>query len=364
MMRLGILGLGRAAYQVLRALPFVAGVRLSAVSDVNEDALAAFAPDMQVERHCSASELAASPKVDAIWIATPSFLHCDHTLLAAAAGKHVICDKPMAITLDECQRMVSAIGRARTQLLMVSKTFDPPIRKMKAIIDSGEVGRVVTINMIVYTDWMTRPRLPEEYDVSLGGGVVFRQGPHLVDIARYLAGGEICSIVSTLHSQPPRPKTPGAFNALLSFEHGATANISFNGFGVFDTAELTWNHGETGRASVWRAPPGEAHPSSAAVKASHARQSINDNVTGHAFYGLTIVACEHGLIRQSEGGIYIYAREGRREEQVTRTERCVGELMEMRDMFERSGTQSVFPNGQWGAETMRACLNIMSNTLV
>jgi len=354
MLRLGLLGLGRAARQAMRALSAIDGIELSAVADVRQEALNEFA-GRGISCFLNAAELVASPNVDIVWIATPSNLHCEHVLAAAAAGKHVICEKPMAISRSECQQMDAAAKAANTRLLMVSKIFDPPILAMRAIIDTGELGSIKNINMSVYTDWLARPRIAQELDPAQGGGVVFRQAPHMVDIARYLAGSPVSKIFGHVQAGEIHAPTPGLFNALLAFSNGASASLSFNGSGVFDSAELTWNIGETGRErmnAIQRSP----RVVSAEEKANAVAEDVAQEQLNLPFYGLTMVACSTGFMRQSRNGIIIYGPGDRREISIIPRERCVGELLEMRDAINKN--LPVFPDAEWGSKTMEICLQI------
>ena len=116
-LRVGIAGLGAPSVQILRGFAEVEGVTLAA-ADVRAEARAEFARDHGLPAFENVEEMARSPLVDAVWVATPSHLHCAHTLAAVASGKHVICEKPMALSLDECDRMVAAARRAGVQLVL------------------------------------------------------------------------------------------------------------------------------------------------------------------------------------------------------------------------------------------------------
>src|SRR5204863_9305627 len=114
---------------------------------------------------------------------------------AAAHGKHVLVEKPMAISLAECRRMIEATERAGVVLIVGhSHSFDRPIVRAREIIDSGAVGAVRMIHAQYYTDFLYRPRRPEEVVTASGGGVVFSQGAHQVDIVRLLGGGRVATV--------------------------------------------------------------------------------------------------------------------------------------------------------------------------
>jgi len=103
-------------------------------------------------------------------------LHARHVCLAAAKGKHVLVEKPMAITLSECRTMVEAARTAGVHLVVGhSHSFDAPVRRGARIVASGAVGKVGMITSLNYTDFLYRPRRPEELVTEKGGGVIFSQ---------------------------------------------------------------------------------------------------------------------------------------------------------------------------------------------
>jgi phthalate 4,5-cis-dihydrodiol dehydrogenase len=153
--------------------------------------------------------MATSNTVDAIYVATPSPMHFEHALTALEHGKHVMVTKPLALTLEHCQRLIDAAETNKRQLMVAdTRSFNPPVRRMRQIISSGELGRVIQVNIWHYSPWLVQPRDPHELDSDEGGGVLFRQAPHLVDIARLLAGGMTRSVRATVGRYDP--KNPGA----------------------------------------------------------------------------------------------------------------------------------------------------------
>jgi phthalate 4,5-cis-dihydrodiol dehydrogenase len=362
--RLGILGLGRAAQQTRRALRYVPDVRLTAVADINQHALQAFACDASVKRFGDVRYLCEYEDVDTVWVATPSSLHCEHVIALASAGKHVICEKPMALSLSECDRMIEAAASSGTQLMLVSKIFDRPIRCFREIIESGRIGRAVTINSLVHTDWLLRPRAAHELDTVQGGGVVLRQAPHLVDIARYLARGAVRDVKAEVGRCNPSTNADGNFNALITFDNSVSASLTLDGYGYFDSSELTWGYGETGSYR----DPDSSVGNHGGIGASHGPGGPpSDSPTvprtqtaGLPYYGQTVVSCERGAMRQSPRGVFVYSERGREEIPVEPTERCVAELIEMRDAI--AGARPAFPDGHWGRATLEVCLAMLKSS--
>src|SRR5215218_7758308 len=137
-LRFGVAGLGVASTQILPFLLNNPQARIVAASDVRQAALDQFERDFGGETHLSVEDLCESPNVDAIYVCTPNHLHAEHVILAAEHKKHVIVEKPMALTIAECEAMNAAAERHGTHVLCGhTHSFDPPIRKMREIVASG-----------------------------------------------------------------------------------------------------------------------------------------------------------------------------------------------------------------------------------
>src|SRR5581483_1215836 len=145
-LKVGLAGLGAAARIVLPGLEVLSQSRLTAVADIRRDEVERFAQRFEAEGFNSVEEMCAKGDVNVVYVATPNELHAEHTIMAAEYGKHVICEKPMAITMDEANRMIDAVERNGVQYVQGhSKIFRPIFRKMAEIINSGRLGRVLQI---------------------------------------------------------------------------------------------------------------------------------------------------------------------------------------------------------------------------
>src|ERR1043165_7333444 len=193
-LRIGVAGLGRA-FSIMIPTFRDPRVTLVAAADPRAEARRRFAKDFGAEAYDTVEELCAAPDVEVVYVATPHQLHAPHAILAARNGKHVLVEKPMALTLDDCAGMIAA-GRSASVHLIVghSHSFDAPIARMRALIAGGEYGAVRMIHALNYTDFLYRPRRPEELDTAQGGGAVFNQAAHQVDIVRLLGGGRVKSV--------------------------------------------------------------------------------------------------------------------------------------------------------------------------
>jgi predicted dehydrogenase len=239
-LNVGVVGLGLAAASVMPAMVAMPHVNLVAGADINPRALQAFKTKYAAKTYTSIEALCTDPDIDTVWVATPNTFHCSHVMLAAERGKHIIVEKPMAISLAEAARMIEAAERHGVQLLCGgSRSSSAVVRKMREVVVSGELGRLHAMTTWSATDWMLRPRRPDELDVSQGGGVVYRQAPHQVDSVRLLAGGKVSSVRAvTGQWMAPRHTAPGFFSALLEFENGACATLVYSAYGYFMASEF------------------------------------------------------------------------------------------------------------------------------
>lgn len=371
-LRLGIAGLGVASTLFLPGVERYANTRIVAAADLRRGALDAFRARYGGRTYDSVEALCRDPEIDAVWIATPNQLHCRHTVLAAEAGKHIVCTKPMALTVAECETMCDAAERAGVKLLCGQTwSMSPDVQAMKRIAASGELGRLIGINVWFYTDWLIKPRVPEEYDEALGGGVVYRHAPHLIDTVRLLGGGMVRSVRASVGRWMKERPCPGNFAAYLEFEDGTPATIVYNGYGYFDTSELTWGignrmYGADDRVRVRRAlrrgdsdqegakenlrfGAGAPNLESLGVGAA-VPQSVGTRANV-PWFGITVASFERGDIRQSPKGLYVYSDDGRREIPVEGG-RDSG-LVEMKELYEAIvHGKPLVHDGRWATATL------------
>jgi phthalate 4,5-cis-dihydrodiol dehydrogenase len=368
-LRFGILGLGRAATATVPALARQPDCfEIVAAADTNPAALTAFRQRFPSARaYPDAESLMADGHVDAVYIATPTHLHTEHVLAAAASGKHVIVEKPLAISLADADRMIGAIERAGVQMIVGhSQSYEPPIRAMRDLVRSGELGRLRLISGWYFNDWLYRPRLPSELDTAQGGGVVFRQGAHHFDIARLLAGGLVRSVRATTGVWDPSRPTEGSYCAFLQFEDGATASLVYNGYDHFQTTEWT---GVDEGGSVVDAPVHAAARKAllatdeAALKARRgfASRRSEGGPRHPSHFGLLLVSCEHADIRQTPDGLRVYADLDRRD--VPLPEGVVGRDLMVAELYDAviHGTPALH-TARWAKATLEVSLAVLESS--
>lgn len=366
--RLGFAGLGAASRQILPSIDKIPGVKLVAVADVRSEALDAARESFPgVSTYDEVADLANDPGVDAVWIATPNNLHAEHVIQCASGGKHVIAEKPMAITLDECDAMVAAVTSNNVKYVQGhSKLHGAAVRKIGTLIADGEIGRVVQISSVNSNDWLRRPRLESELDTSKGGGIAYRQGPHQIDIVRYFGGGLVDSVYAKVGRNADWRDADGDYSAFLHFENGASGIASINGYGHFDASELTWDIGESGaqklsadRRDPAPVPEGATDP---LAKYKWVEESKKEERVDrfHPFFGLTVVSGTNGTIRQSPDGIFIYKDGTRTEIKLDHSSTKAAELLELQRSLETG--DDPFPGALWGRATLAVCLSIMESS--
>ena len=373
--RLGVLGLGRAFTLMIPTLSRDPRVALAACFDPNAGATAAFAKAFGGVAHTSAEALCADPNVEWIYVATPHQLHEEHVRLAASQGKHVLVEKPMALSLAACARMQAACEQAGTQMIVGhSHSFNAPVSHAKALIESGQWGRVCMIHAMNFTDFLYRPRRPEELDTAKGGGVVFSQAAHQVDIVRLLAGGDVSSVYARTGSWDPTRPTEGAYTAILNFRSGAFANVTYNGYGFFDSDPWMAGIGEMGwpkDVNTHRLTR-EKHLATK-DEAAEARRKACRNFGGQDYapdvrpspaafqhFGPVIVSCEHADLRLTPYGVEIHDTHGACLEAPQRGPVPRFEVVDELWSVARDGSPPVH-SGAWSAATMEVCLAILES---
>jgi phthalate 4,5-cis-dihydrodiol dehydrogenase len=245
-LRLGIVGLGGAARQMIPAAIKHLHVEIAAAADVDTDALQAFVRDSGATAYGSVEEMCANAGIDAVYIATPTQLHVEHALSAIQHGKHLLLEKPMATTLDGAETIIQAAEAKGLRLVVCSPhSLAPPTQAILGMLNRGELGTLRMVHSWFYSDWIYRPRTAEELnpDPELGGGVVFRQGPHQFDMLRTLCGGLAESVSATVGAWDENRPVPGSYTVFLRFSNGASATAVYSGYDRFHTTELTFGTG-------------------------------------------------------------------------------------------------------------------------
>jgi phthalate 4,5-cis-dihydrodiol dehydrogenase len=386
---LGFIGIGQAVSRMFSARDEFGSVpfRIAGAADLREHARERFSREFDCSTFATAEELCRSKDVDVVYVATPHDLHCKHAILAARHGKHVIVEKPMALTIADCDAMIEAADAAGVKLLAGhTHSFDAPIQKMWETICSGTIGDVVSINTWNFNEFNHRPW--PTIEIAPTHGPVLRQGPHQVDIVRQLGGGMVRTVRAQTIFDPARG-LEGGWQGFLEFENGMAATFCYDARGFFDTAELFWWIGEGGtnrpadtnammrrnlREISSHGPEDrerilESQKEQGRYGATFVDPQLQNKLRGYhtpekathqPFFGLTVVNCERGAMRQSPDGLLVYDDEGVREVPVDRS--AGGRVAELNDLY--AGIvdgRPIFHDGRWGRATLEVCLAILES---
>jgi phthalate 4,5-cis-dihydrodiol dehydrogenase len=372
---LGIAGLGVASTQILPPISALPYVKIAAAADTRADALAKFRRLYGGETFTSVEAMCESAAVDAIYVATPNPLHARHVIAAAERGKHVIVEKPMALSMAECDRMNEAAEKHGVKLLCGhTHSFDLPIRKIREIVKGGELGKLRMIHSWNFNEFMYRPRM--KHELAMSRGVVLNQGPHQVDIARLIGGGLVRSVRAMTGVWDPARGHEGSYTCYLEFVDGTPATLVYSGYGFFDTAEL---FGWVGEGGQYRDPKTnlnvrrrlreirsaeEEEQLKEAMRFGGTRQGEYSHLwqgeRKQPFFGFTLVSCEKGDIRQTPDGLCIYGEFERREIKLPAASR--GREAEVEELYNAvAHDRPLFHDGRWGAATLEVCLAILES---
>jgi phthalate 4,5-cis-dihydrodiol dehydrogenase len=322
--RLAVAGLGRAFTLMLPTLLADPRVRLVAACDPRREARAQFAADFNAPAHEDIDALVRDKNVEAIYVASPHQFHAPHAQAAAAAGKHVLLEKPMALTLAECDAITEACRSANVQLIIGHcHSFDTPYLKVRELIDCGAYGQVRMVHALNYTDYLYRPRRPEELSTASGGGAAFSQAAHQIDVVRLLAGSPVVRVRAATGAWDARRNTEGAYALLLWFADGAFASLTYSGYGHFDSDEWCGWIGEMGNPRH-NSQHGAARKRLAqATDAATEAQLKNASTYGgpaykpppsgaanlHQHFGPVLVSCDRADLRPLPDGVWVYGDE-------------------------------------------------------
>lgn len=363
----GIVGLGRAFMLTLPALLGHASIRIAGAMDPRPEARARFENEFRTRSYETLEGLLGDLAVEAVYIASPHAFHAEQTIAALEAGRHVLVEKPMATTLADCIAMADAADRTG-RILMVgpSHGFDAPVRLAADLIARGDLGTVRLVTALNYTDFLYRPRRPEELDSQQGGGVVYSQATHHIDVVRRLVARDLRSVRAFTGDWDPERSTEGAYSALVTFSGGAAASIGYSGYGRYDSDELMDWVSELGQrknpesygAARSRLTEGTSEPEVfLKLERAYGALGINDQPDPAAFhehFGFVLVSCEEADLRLTADGVWVYGNSSRIFHALPPPDMPRSAPIEDLVQAVRFGRTPVH-DGRWGAQTVACC---------
>lgn len=216
---IGVIGAGRAG--MIHARIFASGrvahATLSALVEPSGEARAAAADELQTVRtFADYREALGDPTVDAVVVATPTEHHREIVVAAAGAGKHVLCEKPMAMNAGECDAMIAAAAVARVTLQIgFMRRFDAGFVAARQGIDAGEIGQVVQVRSLTHGPTVPKPWM---YDIRKSNGPLAEVNSHDIDTIRWFCGSEfeeVYAIAANYRSPGARVQHPDFYDNVI-----------------------------------------------------------------------------------------------------------------------------------------------------
>jgi len=216
-----VIGGGRAGMIHARNFAFgrVPQASLVALVEPADPAQKAAREELRLEQvYSDYRQALVNPAVDAVVVATPSERHCEIVVAAAEAGKHILCEKPMAMNTQECARMLEAVDRAGVKLQIgFMRRFDAGFVAARERIVAGEIGRVVLVKSLTYGPSIPKPWM---YDIRQSNGPLSEVNSHDIDTLRWFSGSEfeeVYAIAGNYRSPDARHDFPDFYdNVVLS----------------------------------------------------------------------------------------------------------------------------------------------------
>ena len=228
-LRTAVVGVGKVTDLHSIALDHLKESQFSAVCSRSKDKADDYAAKYGVKAYTDVSEMVTKEKIDVVIICTPHPNHKEPSIAALEAGAHVLMEKPLASSLEDCDDMLGASSRTGKQIGMIcQRRWLAPAQRVKEAIDSGKIGEVAfgTVNMLGWRDKAYYESDPWRGSwEGEGGGVLVNQAPHQLDLLQWYMGeiDELFGLTSNLNH--PYIEVEDTANAILKFKNGAIANI-------------------------------------------------------------------------------------------------------------------------------------------
>lgn len=226
-LKFGLIGCGRIAVRHAQILSGLDGAELSCVCDIKEERAVKFSKEYNVPWYKDYRDMLEKKEVDVVNILTPSGLHAKHAIAAARSKRHIIVEKPMALTLGDADKMIRACSESKVKLFVVTQNrHNLAVKKLKEALDSGRFGKFVMGS--VRLRWCRR----QEYYAqdswrgtwAYDGGVFANQAAHHIDMLIWMLG-EVESVFAKIATRLADIEVEDTGVALLKFKNGAPGVI-------------------------------------------------------------------------------------------------------------------------------------------
>ena len=232
MVRVGIIGLGGIARSHCDAIAGLDNVEIVAVADLLTEKRAEFMEKYNIPKgYETHTELLQDRTVDAVAVVLGHQLHHQLTIDACNAGKHVLVEKPMAISLQQCDEMVSAAQENRVKLMVgLSQHFYSTSLKAKEILDSGELGPIITAVSYMSKNWSFQGRRPQYRSRFHGGGMWLTNGIHVVDRLTWIMASQAVSVSAAIGTRAHYQAGDDSASAFIRYKNGCAGIAVAVGF--------------------------------------------------------------------------------------------------------------------------------------
>jgi len=251
-LKFGVIGCGRIAHRHAKHIQKYG--KLVSACDIDEKKLKDFTTKYTIEGYSDYQKLLSESDIDIVSICTPNGLHADHSISSLRHGKHVLCEKPMALSVKDCGEMINEALRANKRLFIVKQNrFNPPVAATKQAIDKGKLGKILNVQLNCFWN-----RGSEYYQNSwkgskeLDGGSLFTQFSHFIDLLYWMIG-DVKKVYgfngNFIHENTIEFEDHGV--AILEFQTGTigTINYTTNSFGSNMEGSITI-FGEKGTVKI------------------------------------------------------------------------------------------------------------------
>jgi len=225
-MRFGLIGCGRVSPRHLQSIAELADARLVAVSDVIASRVERVAKEHNAVACGDYRQMLERRDIDVVNICTPSGMHAQMSIDALQAGKHVICEKPMAMNLADADRMIAAAKATGKKLCIVLQNrYNPPMLDLRRLVDEGRLGKILLGNATV------RWYRPQEYyedgwhgTLAMDGGALMNQSVHHIDALQWFIG-DVDSVFAHTATLAHKMQAEDAGVAVIRFKNGALGTV-------------------------------------------------------------------------------------------------------------------------------------------
>jgi predicted dehydrogenase len=235
-LKVGIIGCGEIAVSHARSIADARNARIVMTMDVKKEIAKDLADRYQAAFTTDLDELLSNPDVDAVYIATPHYLHAPIAIKAADAGKHIMVEKPIAVTPQQARDMIEAADKNGVLLsVCFVMRYRSDVRKAKEMLEQGVIGDVIALKMSamgdkpstywhggysgrVRTDWRTKKE-------QSGGGILIMNAVHNIDVMRFITGLEAVRVYAEYDTFVTPVEVEDWINVIIRYDNGAIGSI-------------------------------------------------------------------------------------------------------------------------------------------